>query len=238
MDFLTVLPLGFMIGMAHALEADHLAAVTALHSQASRRTAMVRRGAIWGVGHTLSIFGVCLAVFLIGLSISTRMEAALEFTVSVMIIALALHVLWRLKRDRIHVHAHSHDGTRHIHVHSHARDQGPHRLSSHDHDHRSGFGRVLAVGMVHGLAGSAGFLVLAAATADTLGHVLVYLAVFGIGSMLGMAVLSAIISLPLGLAARKGGRVPLAVNAVIACAALYVGAALAVESFGTLFGGV
>lgn len=247
MEFLAALPLGLLIGMTHALESDHLAAVASLQSRGGGVRAMVSRGVAWGLGHTVSLFAVCLGVFFLGLTISGRMEAGLEFVVGLMIAGLGAHVLLRMRRERIHLHAHEHaDRTRHLHLHSHAGEPVRHADSAHEHSHkaperaavarRPRNGLVLAVGMMHGLAGSAGFLVLVSATADSLGQVLGYLLVFGLGSILGMAGLSAVVALPLGKLERLGGWLPGAAMTAIGLGAILVGGMLAQENFATLFG--
>lgn len=239
MDYIAALPLGLFLGMAHALEADHLAAVTALHDRRDTTSAIVRRGIVWGVGHTLSLSMVCMGVFLFGLTISGPLEAALEFLVGLMIAVLGLYVLWRLCRDRIHLHVHDHDGDRHIHVHSHAGESTAHSDSRHRHAGGSAAGtsKVMAVGAMHGLAGSAGFLVLMTASADDVWQALAYLAVFGSGSIMGMAVFSAVVSLPLGLVQRIGGWFPAATTGAIGIAATVVGGMLAFESIGAFYAG-
>lgn len=237
MEYLAVLPLGLIIGMTHALEADHLAAVSAMHKRNDNGLTLVKRGAFWGLGHTASLFVVCLAVFSLGLAIPAQLEAALEFLVGLMIILLGGMMLRRLRRERIHIHAHVHDGDRHVHVHSHAGEASKHSESRHRHRLalRKEDGKILAVGMVHGLAGSAGLLVLMVASADTLFQAMAYLAVFGLGSMIGMAALSAIVSLPLGMVQRLGGWAPAAVSVAIGIIAICVGGLLAIESFGEFY---
>jgi uncharacterized membrane protein HdeD (DUF308 family) len=115
-------------------------------------------------------------------------------------------VLWRLWRDRVHFHRHSHgDGTLHLHAHSHARqapkETVPHVRARHEHVH--GFRwRTLLVGLMHGMAGSAALLVLAVTQAASPAIGLSYVALFGIGSMIGMGVLSSMIAVPLAVSAR------------------------------------
>jgi hypothetical protein len=113
-------------------------------------------------------------------------------------------VLWRLWRDRVHFHSHSHgDGTRHIHLHSHAGETKAHAASAHAHAHAHGFRwRTLLVGLMHGMAGSAALLVLAVSQAASPGVAVAYVLLFGIGSMLGMGALSAVIAVPLAVSAR------------------------------------
>ena len=120
-----------------------------------------------------------------------------------MLVGLGAHVLWRLWRDRVHFHAHAHgDGIVHLHLHSHAGEGTSHVRSSHSHVH--GFRwRTLLVGLMHGMAGSAALLVLAISQAASPVSGLLYVLLFGVGSMLGMGALSAVIAVPLAVSARS-----------------------------------
>ena len=111
-------------------------------------------------------------------------------------------MLWRLWRDRVHFHKHGHDdGTVHIHAHSHAGETAPHARAAHAHAH--GFRwRTLLVGLMHGMAGSAALLVFAVSQASSPAIALGYIALFGIGSMVGMGALSMVIAVPLVVSAR------------------------------------
>jgi ABC-type nickel/cobalt efflux system permease component RcnA len=126
-----------------------------------------------------------------------------ELLVGVMLVGLGLDVVRRALKKRVHVHGHSHgaDGP-HMHLHSHA-GEGRHERSPHRHRHPRGLaGRALLVGLMHGLAGSAALLVLTVAEAQDPWIGLAYVALFGVGSMLGMAALSFTIAWPLRSAAR------------------------------------
>lgn len=240
MEYFTALPLGFLVGMSHAMEADHLAAITTLVNSRERRTHMFRRGAFWGVGHSASLFVVSIAVIFMGLSISDHVESALEFAVGLMIAALGARVLWRLRKEKVHIHVHEHDAARHLHFHTHKGETGNHGTSTHDHRHvagaNSGNGLVLAVGMMHGLAGSAAFMILMLATADTPAQAFAYLAVFALGSIIGMGALTAILSLPLGRVQRLGGWLPTATKFAIGAVAIGIGGLLAAESLSVFLG--
>jgi sulfite exporter TauE/SafE len=214
---LALLSLGFMIGIAHAFEADHLAAVSALISKQSRKRDMMRHGAIWGLGHTVTLFLVGGAVLLTGVSIGDRLAIGLEGLVGVMLVFLGAHVLYRLHRDRVHFHQHSHaDGTTHLHLHSHATETRPHRPEVHRHAHpdRTAL-RVLAVGVMHGLAGSAALVLVAAATMASPWVGMIYIALFGVGSLIGMAMMSFVIAIPLSFTARGLTRLNTALQLVI-----------------------
>jgi high-affinity nickel permease len=197
-----ILGFGFVLGMQHALEADHIAAVSSI---AARRTGVgdiVKHGLTWGLGHTITLFVFAGAAILLGHAIPEQLARPLETAVGIMLVGLGAHVLWRLWRDRVHFHQHRHgDGAEHFHLHSHAGDPVPHLRSRHAHQH--GFRwRTLLVGLMHGMAGSAALLVLAVTQAASATYGLLYVLLFGIGSMLGMGALSALIAVPLVVSAR------------------------------------
>ena len=166
----------------------------------------------------------------LGLTISGRVQAGLEFAVGVMIVFLGAQTLWQMYRDRVHVHVHEHDGAAHLHLHSHAADTVTHRESVHDHTHRATNLRALVVGLVHGAAGSGALLALTISATETLGQALAYFAVFGLGSMAGMAAVSMVASFPLSLAQRSTLWVRRATGLSIGCAALWVGAMVMFEN--------
>jgi ABC-type nickel/cobalt efflux system permease component RcnA len=195
--------LGFLMGMRHALDADHLAAVATLATRSRGMGGTVLRGAVWGFGHSLTLLvvgGVCLVL---NASVPDHIGRLLELGVGLMLLGLGVEVLWRLRRHRVHVHAHRHhDGVVHLHAHSHAPDEA-HDPGDHAHPHPQGFPRrALLVGMVHGLAGSAALVLLVLQSVGSLWVGLAYLGLFGAGSILGMAVLSMVIALPLQVSAR------------------------------------
>jgi len=197
-----ILGLGFLLGMQHALEADHIAAVSSIAARRSEVGDIVRHGLTWGLGHTLTLFVFAGAAILLGHAIPEQLARPLETAVGVMLVGLGTHVLWRLWRDRVHFHRHHHDdGIVHIHAHSHAGEAVPHARAPHAHAH--GFRwRTLMVGLMHGMAGSAALLVLAVMQAPSAAAGLGYIALFGIGSMIGMGALSTVIAVPIAVSAR------------------------------------
>lgn len=198
-----ILGLGFLLGMQHALEADHIAAVSSIAARRSRVGDIVRHGLTWGLGHTLTLFAFAGAAILLGRAIPDPVAKPLEAAVGLMLIGLGAHVLWRLWRDRVHFHRHGHgDGTVHFHAHSHAGESAPHIRATHVHEH--GFRwRTLLVGLMHGMAGSAALLVLTVSQAQSPLAGMGYILLFGIGSMIGMGVLSTVIAVPLAVSARS-----------------------------------
>jgi high-affinity nickel permease len=197
-----ILGLGFLLGMQHALEADHIAAVSSIATRRSHVTDIVKHGLTWGLGHTLTLFAFAGAAILLGRAIPETIARPMETAVGAMLIGLGAHVLWRLWRNRVHFHKHDHgDGTVHFHAHSHAGETAPHVRTAHAHEH--GFRwRTLLVGLLHGMAGSAALLVLAVSQASSPAVGLGYVALFGIGSMIGMGALSTVIAVPLAISAR------------------------------------
>ena len=204
MTALSILLVGLLLGMQHATEADHLAAVATLATRQTTLAQALRQGVAWGIGHTLTLMAFGGAVFVLGQAISPSLEQALETAVGIMLIVLGADVLRRLIRERIHFHVHQHHprgpqdaATEHVHAHSHA-GEGRHELSPHGHAHATQLPlRALAVGMMHGLAGSAALVVLSLKAVPSLSLGLGYIAVFGLGSIAGMALLSVVIALPL-----------------------------------------
>ena len=195
-----LLLMGLLIGMRHALEADHLAALASMRSQDHSFGHTVRQGVVWGVGHTLTLFLIGSAVILMESAVPSQLAAGLEVAVGLMLILLGVDVLRRLITQQIHFHSHRHDQrSAHFHAHSHAGEvRNRHHASSHDHRHAEGFPiRALLVGLMHGMAGSAALTVLTLQTVESPLMGLVYILLFGVGSIIGMALLSAVIALPL-----------------------------------------
>jgi len=233
---LTLLTLGFLIGIAHAFEADHLAAVSSLVSGRSNWRVILRHGVIWGLGHWLTLLLVAGPVLLLGLTLPDQLAVELELLVGVMLVGLGAHVLYRLNRDRVHFHRHSHqDGTTHLHLHSHAGEPAPHRPAAHRHGHPDHAAlRVLVVGVMHGLAGSAALVLVAAASLHSAAAGFGYILLFGLGSVLGMALVSVLIALPLSYTAKYLTRANTALQITIGVLTFGIGAATIHHTAGVL----
>lgn len=199
MELTSLLVVGFLLGIRHALDPDHVASVATIST--STRTLMdgLKQGATWGVGHTLTLLLFGGSALLLGFSVPEDLALVLELAVGVMLVLLGMDVVRRIVNERIHAHRHDHaDGASHLHVHSHA-------LSDrHEHSHSAFIPlRTLYVGLMHGLAGSAALLLLTVAAAPSLSAGIIYILVFGVGSILGMAMLSVLIALPLRLSSKR-----------------------------------
>ncbi len=199
----SVLLLGLLIGLQHAVEADHLAAVASLTTRGRNLREAARMGSAWGLGHSLTLLLIGGGVLLIGGTIPDQLALWLEAAVGVMLIVLGADVLHRLWRQRVHFHNHRHGSRSHFHAHSHT-PSADHEKDPHQHSHPARLPvRSLLVGMMHGMAGSAALIVFALGSVQSLWQGLAYIAMFGIGSIVGMTLLALAISLPLRWSARS-----------------------------------
>ena len=193
----SVLLIGFVLGLRHATEADHLAAVSTIVSEKKSLFTASIVGGLWGVGHTISLFAVGLIVIFLKLQISPAIESKLEACVGLMLVILGVNALRKLyQSEKIHAHTHEHDGHAHIHIHTHkdeSAEASHHRFSP----------RSVVVGMVHGLAGSAALMLLVVPTIQSPPVALLYILVFGVGSIGGMMVMSLLIGLPFHFTANR-----------------------------------
>jgi ABC-type nickel/cobalt efflux system permease component RcnA len=200
----TTLALGFVLGLRHALDADHLAAVSTFVTEERSLLRSSLIGVSWGLGHTaaLLVFGLGVAAFRFALT--PRFSQFLEFLVGCMLVLLGGNVLYKLAKGRaLHVHTHAHDGGAHTHLHMHAAEAG----HDHPHQHRTlrlG-GRPFVVGVVHGLAGTAALMMLVVGAIPSLLLAAGNILIFGVGSIGGMTVMSLLMTVPLTLAARRLG---------------------------------
>jgi ABC-type nickel/cobalt efflux system permease component RcnA len=197
-------------------------------------------GLFWGIGHTLTLLLVGGTCLILRTSMPDNIAALLEFVVGVMLIGLGLHVLYRVWTDRIHFHSHRHgSGSLHFHAHSHKADTAPHSQSAHAHVHSEQLPwRTLAVGLVHGTAGSAALVVLTAATLESPWWGVAYILTFGLGTAAGMALLSAIIAAPITLTARSLTFANRTLQIVIGILTCVVGARILVETSHAAFAAI
>jgi sulfite exporter TauE/SafE len=224
------LVVGFLQGLRHALDADHLVAVSTIVSEHKSILRSSLIGTFWGLGHTVALAFVSTLIILLRPTIPARALPYLEAPVAVMLIALGLMAMWRAVRDggwKIHTHTHRHDESQHSHVHVHSN-------SHHEHRHhliRLGR-RPFLVGVVHGLAGSAvvTLAVVAAIPSAALGFL--WLLVFGIGTIGGMLLMSAAISLPFILTARRFSAINGAIRLLAGLFSIALGLLIAWEIFG------
>ncbi len=195
---------GFLLGLRHATDADHLAAVSTIVSERRSLLGSAVIGGIWGLGHTISLLAAGVVVLLLDFRISEQNERMLEFFVGVMLVLLGLNALRKiLQGGKIHLHAHKHGARQHVHPHLH--EPGV-KDETNTHHGFSFSPRALIIGMVHGLAGSAALMLAIIPTIDSRPLGLLYIAIFGIGSIGGMMLMSLLIGLPYALTALRFNR--------------------------------
>jgi len=203
-SIVAVLAIGGLLGLRHAFEPDHLAAVSTLATRPGGRRlwSAARLGLIWGLGHTVTVGAVAVLVLVLGVQLPARLWPAAELVVAGLLVLLGSMVIWRYVRGRWHMHAHAHTAAApHFHLHSHAADP------SHGHAHATvDARRSLGFGVAHGLAGSGAIAaLLVAAVPDTMSRV-VYFAAFSGGTIVGMLGVSLTLSVLVRFAAERGAR--------------------------------
>lgn len=203
-----MLGLGLVFGLKHATEADHIVAISTIVSEQRSLMRSATVGALWGVGHTAALIFVGVIVLLLRVAVPERVANWLEFSVALMIIVLGASACLRALRRRpdVHLHQHQHDGVSHAHIHFHERGtEHTSALNAHSHAvSRLGL-KPMIVGAMHGLAGSAALTLMVLTQIDSTALGLLYLAVFGLGSIFGMLLMSALVGLPFALSARRLG---------------------------------
>jgi ABC-type nickel/cobalt efflux system permease component RcnA len=192
--------LGLLLGIQHALDPDHLIAVSTIVSEQRDFKWASLIGAFWGLGHTTTLFIVGMLVIGLRVTIPPRLGAGLELLVALMLVILGVNVLRKsFGAERVHLHTHSHNPETHTHFHVH---ENPKQDHGHGHPFKA-MRRPFIVGMVHGLAGSAALMLLVLSTIESPLGGLLYIVIFGLGSVGGMLLLSGIISLPFILTAQR-----------------------------------
>jgi len=188
----TSLVLGCTLGVAHACDPDHLVAVGTLTAESKNARQASVLGMIWGVGHTIALALIGGLVLNMKWTVPDQFSIAMEAIVGLMIVILGANLFWRsFQTLTIHSHHHSHDGTTHAHVHIH----GPDMRTHHHHGGGSKI-KILGVGLAHGLAGSAALSLTVMSTSPSTLLGIMYIVVFGLGSIGGMLVMSTLLSIP------------------------------------------
>jgi high-affinity nickel permease len=185
---LVVAGVAVLLGLRHATDPDHLAAVTALIAGKRERGARlaVRLGAFWGIGHATSLFALGLPIVLFKTYLPDTVQEGFETAVGFLIVGLAAWLLVRWRRGLFHLHVHDHDGSVHAHGHTHRGDSHPHRAGR----ARSPV-QAYGIGLVHGIGGSAGVGVLLLATIHDHAIAVVALGIFAFFTAVSMTLLSA-----------------------------------------------
>ena len=230
-SIVAILAIGGLLGLRHAFEPDHLAAVSTLATRpgARRLWSAARLGLVWGLGHTATVGGVALLIIVLGVRLPARLWPTAELVVAALLILLGMMVIWRYARGRWHMHAHAHSaGAPHLHLHSHAADP------SHGHAHASvDARRSLGFGIAHGLAGSGAIAALLIAAVPNTMSRLVYFAAFSAGTIAGMLGVSLTLSVLVRFVADRGARWATILHVGAAVGSVVAGVVLAQQVIAT-----
>jgi len=219
-SFLSIIALGFFLGMRQATDADHVVAVTTIVSRERTIRSSALIGILWGFGHTITIFVVGSLIILFGVVIPPRLGLTMELSVGLMLILLGILNLsgmmnWIARNFAAgHGHSHSH-GEQGGHFHSRAAENSARDAASYLGWMDRAFGRIglyqllrpLAVGVVHGLAGSAAIALLVLTTIRVPALAIAYLFVFGLGTVAGMMLITAAIAVPFTVSENRFAKV-------------------------------
>ena len=225
---LTGLLLGLLLGVRHAIEPDHLAAVSVLSTERPGTSRGALLGALWGVGHSVALLVVVLVLTLFQSGMPARLADSFELVVALMLVLLGTNAIRRSLRDAAHGPevAHSHTGGHHSHPTS----------ARHIHFGRFAIApRPLLVGLVHGLAGSGALTALVIVEMPTVSARVAYVLLFGLGSVVGMMALSGLAGWPLARMTRNPA-VARAVTALAGAGSIGFGIVWGWPLAGKLFG--
>ena len=207
LGLLAALVLGILLGSKHSLDPDHVVAVSTIVSEYKNPLRSFWVGISWGLGHTTTLLIIGIVIIALRLTIPERVALLFEFAVGVMLVGLGIQVIYSFRKKKVHQHAHGHEEEAHHHFHSHSKS--PEHVPEHHDTH--GIGKPFlrrksyVIGLVHGMAGSAALTLLVLASIESPIAGLVYILLFGLGSVLSMGIMTVIIGLPFVMSA---GRLP------------------------------
>jgi ABC-type nickel/cobalt efflux system permease component RcnA len=207
------LGLGFLLGLKHATDADHVVAVSTIAREFGNAWRGIWVGASWGLGHTTPLLVVGVVIILLKEAVLGRYAAVapvLEFGVGIMLVVLGAQVFWNLWRGRLHIHEHSHDHTDHLHIHASHANGSLGLYGGHAGSHAGFFKpgkptfrkKSYFIGVMHGLAGSAAVMLVLLPEIDSVWIGLGYLALFGVGTIVSMALITVVLGIPFAVSNR------------------------------------
>jgi sulfite exporter TauE/SafE len=223
LSLLSLMAIGFLLGMRHSTDPDHVVAVTTIATRERSFRSAAAIGVFWGLGHTLTMVVLGGAIVVFGLVIPPHLGLGLEFTVAVMLVVLGvwnLRAVFRKPTGRPFPHAHPHAP-----VESDARSSAPLPLKG----RLTRVVRPFVVGLVHGLAGSGAVAILVVGMMPSPAYALVYLLVFGVGTIAGMLLVTTTLAVPFAFAARRFQGVHRGLGIAAAVASVLFGGALMYE---------
>ncbi len=202
-SLLAALVLGLLLGVRHALDADHVVAVSTIVSEYRSPFKAIWVGVSWGLGHTTTLFLAGLVILGLHMTVPEGLSLYFELLVGVVLVILGLQVFWAFRKKKVHLHPHVHEGGPHHHFHSHA------ETPEHKSHHQLPFlGKPVfrlksyVVGTIHGLAGSAALMLIALTAIDSAWVGVLYIALFGLGSIVSMGIITVFLALPFSASAR------------------------------------
>ncbi|PLT27890.1 LysE family transporter [Peribacillus deserti] len=182
-SFLSVLALGFVLGIKHAIEPDHVIAVSTIASQSKKLIRSSLAGVFWGIGHTATLFIVGIILLLMKGEIPEKWSMSLEFLVGIMLVVLGISTIRSLKKKHNPHHAHNKE--------------------SMNSGYSVSYLKSMVIGLVHGLAGSGAMVLLTMSTVDSVLESVIYILIFGCGTVLGMLFFTTILGIPFVFSSKK-----------------------------------
>lgn len=172
----------FTLGIAHSLDADHIATMSAYVSKSKsfKRSAVL--GVFWGSGHTLALMTAGLLLLLFRISIPDFISVYVDYLIGFFLVYMGFRIIQGMLRQKTHIHIHEHDGKKHLHFHSHAESR------NHNHNHKT-----FLIGLMHGLAGSSSVMLIIVSSIDSLKLGVFYILLFGLGTISGMLAFSGLL---------------------------------------------
>ena len=206
--FISILILGFLLGLRHATDSDHVVAVTTITARQKHIKGSTIIGALWGIGHSATVTLVGVPIISFSLKIPAKLGLGLEFIVGIMLVVLGFINLYSMRfqiagmfSNFLHKHIHSHDKSKeHSHLHVHFQKQTNNQIH-----HLSFFqiSRPIFVGLIHGLAGSSAIALLILTTIHSAKLAGFYLIIFNIGVIVGMMIITTLLGISIKLANKK-----------------------------------
>ncbi len=220
----SILSLAFGLGLVHALDADHIAAVAGFIGMRGGRAAAIGYACKWALGHGTTLLVIGIAAYGLGLAITPGASALAEHIIGLVLMLIGIGVLWRIRREHLHAHFHSH-GDMPAHLHWHAHTTAPDSGTAHRHTHTP-----VLVGLIHGLAGSAPLLALLPITQQGARHGawfgLAWLLLFSAGVLIAMLAFGGVLGMVTAQLARRSERALTGLRALVGIAALGLGGSL------------
>ena len=205
MGLIAALALGVLLGLKHSLDPDHVVAVSTIVGEYRNPLKSFWVGISWGLGHTTTLFLIGIFIIALRLTIPDRMALLLEFGVGIMLVGLGTQVVYGFRKKKVHQHGHEHEEAGHQHYHSHSQKPDPEE----GHHGETGIGKPFLrkksflIGTVHGVAGSAALTLLILASIESSIAGLIYILLFGLGSVFSMGVMTILISVPFVASANR-----------------------------------